>query len=149
MTTSDWPLRMYRVPLSTMNQQQQRLTETLRSMDASPPTAIIAPAASSSNASGLTSSSWHAPYLKRVYWLLTNSHGHYLETMNGLHLSWVADPNAVPELHRYCSHQRAKAVWVRISNLLSSQNVGLAVRPVDFYAYPASPHLWCALDGQL
>ena len=149
MKTSDLHSRMYAMPLRTMNQQQQMLMQKLHSTLDLPTTATCAPNAPSCNGFGPISSSWHAPYLKRVRWLLMNSQGQYLAAIDGNQLSWVAYPNGVPEPHRYSTHQRAKSVWVQLSEVLSSQDFALAVRPVDFYAHPASPHLWCALDDQL
>lgn len=149
MTTSDMLSRLYPEPSSELKRQQHRLTQQLLSMPSSIATGTSAPSGQCFSGSKPTCSSWHAPYLTRVAWLLTNSQGHYLAAIHGAELSWVDYPNAVPEEHRYSTHQKAKAVWVQLSELLQSQDVVLAVRPIDFYAHPASPHYWCALDDQL
>lgn len=149
MTTSDMHSHLYRVPSSELKQQQQALTRQLRSMPSSAATAISAPSEPCCSASKPTSSFWHAPYLRREHWLLTNRQGQYLAAIDGSRLSWVAYPNAVPNRHRYSTYQRAKSVWVHLREVLPSQDFSLAVRPVDFYAHPASPDLWCALDDQL
>lgn len=149
MTTSDMLSRLYPEPLSELKHQQRRLMQQLRSMPSSTVTAISAPSERCFSASKPTSSSWHAPYLRREHWLLTNRQGQYLAAIDGSRLSWVTYPNAVPDRHRYSTYQRAKSVWVHLREVLPSQDFALAVRPVDFYAHPASPDLWCALDDQL
>ena len=87
-----------------------------------------------------------APYLHRVFWVLTSSEGCYLKTINGRTMQFVHTANEVPPEHRFCSFERAKSVWVQVSNLLSLQDCSLAIRPVDFYAHRSSPTVWCACD---
>lgn len=145
MTRSDLLSRMYPMPLSTMSRRQQTLTATLRSTDASQPTEIYARNAYCSNASVSISSSSPGPYIKRVHWLLRNSQGLYLVDRQGTVLLWSANPDDVPERYRK-GWDGARALWVRIRDLLPSQDSALAIVPITFYAHCSTPHLWCAAN---
>ena len=145
MTRSDLLSRMYQMPLRTMSRQQQTLTATLRSTDASLPTEIYAQNAYSCSESVPTSSSSPAPYIKRVHWLLRNSQGQYLVDRQGTVLSWSANPDDVPVRYRK-GWDGAMSLWVRIRDLLPSQDSALAIVPITFYAHCSTPHLWCAAN---
>jgi hypothetical protein len=81
-----------------------------------------------------------------VCWLLTSPDGRYLQDICGTVLHWATSPNAVPDAQRYATFARAKSVWLRLRELPLSEDDGIAINPVDFYAHPATPSLWCALN---
>ena len=146
MSTSDLLSGMYQVPWKTLNQQQARLMHKLHSMPASPTTATYAQNAYSLAGSGPTSTSYIAPYLHRVYWVLVNSDGQYLVSMCGNVLQFASSPNQVPTELRFCSHEVVKQRWLAIKQLWTMDDYGIAIRPIDFYAHRSTPHLWCAND---
>lgn len=146
MSTSDLLTRMYQPPWKILNDQQQRLTQKLLTTLGSPTSAITAPNGSCCNASALTSTSYSDPYLHRVYWLLSSPDGLCVIGINGTVLQFAASPNAVPERLRFSSYQAIKQRWLSLLELGVVDVNQLTIKPVDFYAHRATPHIWCACD---
>lgn len=143
MTTSDLLSRMYAPPLKALSDQSTRLMQKLHTMPESVTTATSAQKGRSCTASVVTSTSCIAPYLHRVYWLLTNPDGHYLAAVCGTTLQWVADANAVPPELRFTTQYAVKHRWWALQSWLGSDKAGFTIQPVDFYAHRDTPHLWC------
>lgn len=146
MSTSDLLTRMYAMPSALLNRREQMFMQKLHSMPALPTSATTARNGSYFSASAQTSSSYSDPYLHRVYWLLTNSKGFYLSGISGNFLSWEKSANAVPAECRFCNYMRVKRFWLEIRSMPGVDVNGLSIKPVDFYAHRATPHLWCACD---
>jgi hypothetical protein len=78
--------------------------------------------------------------------VLTNSEGMYLAAICGNVLHWVKSPNDIPERLLSLSHEAVKARWLALRQTHDLCVDGLSIKPIDFYAHRASPHLWCASD---
>lgn len=146
MTTSDLLSAMYALPSSALKAQSTRLLKTLHTSCASPTTGTYAQNAYSSSGSGPISSSWSAPYLHRVYWLMTNPDGHYLAGICGTVLQWVTNPDDVPPELRFTDYRSVKNRWLALKSWAQMDDEGLAIQPVDFYAHRRTPHLWAAAN---
>lgn len=144
MTTSTLHSRLYPEPSPPSNLSNTTLMQMLHLRDALAPTATSVPAAPSCTKPAPSSRSWRAPYLHRVFWMVSNAEGQFLAAIEGQKMHFVHSPNAVPPEHRFCSFERAKSVWLELRELLHLQNCSLAIMPVDFYAHCSTPTLWCA-----
>jgi hypothetical protein len=120
--------------------------QMLHTTPESAPTATSALAVPSCSEFAQTSVSCIAPYLHRVCWLLINAERQFLTGISGTDLHWAASANAVPEQQRYTTFTGAKSAWLRLRELSPLQDKRLAINPVDFYAHPSTPSIWCALD---
>ena len=109
-------------------------------------TAIYAQNAYCSSGSAQTSTSWLDPYLHRAYWHLKTADGSFIAGMEGGQLVLAKHANSVPHAMRFSTYERARRVWLEVSDLLLLQNDAIAVQPIDYYAHRSTPHLWCALD---
>lgn len=139
MTRSDLLSRMYQVPSSAMNQQQQMLMQKLHSMPDSPTTGTFAPNALCCNGSERTSASWLDPYITRIYYLLRSPDGRFLADIQGSTLIWTTNPD---DAQVYCYERTARQVMRELLELGCVQRDELAPVEVSFYAHKARAHLW-------
>ena len=139
MTTSDLLSRMYAMPLQHLMQEQQTLTQTLRSMPDSQTTGTSALKEPYSIELGQTLASSLDPYIKRTYYLLKSNDGRWLGDVKGSVLSWVDSPDdaQVYNCRRTAveKHRELKAM-----GLIACDQV--SVKDVDFYAHKSSAHIW-------
>lgn len=146
MTTSDLLSAMYALPSSALKAQSTRLMQMLHTNSASATTGTSAQNAPSSSGFERTSSSWSAPYLHRVYWLMTNPDGHYLAGICGTVLQWVPSPDDVPAELRFTDYRSVKNRWLALKSWVPMDDERLSIQPVDFYAHRRTPHLWAAAN---
>jgi hypothetical protein len=146
MTTSTLLSRLYQEPSPPSSLSNTRLMQTLHLRHDLAPTAITAPGEFYCSKPAASCPYSLAPYLHRVFWVLTTTDGQFLANINGTAMQFVHTANDVPPAHRFSSFERAKSVWVQLSELLPSQDCSMVIRPVDFYAHRSTPNLWCACD---